>query len=107
MKTAFACCLSVLCALCLAAAWPSPFAVDSNGDSNFVFFGRDSQHVTLAVERESAWVGARSKDGIYGWAIIADADGSARLMVRDEEGKAVNVDLLKAARFLKSLEGGE
>ena len=107
MRTIFACGLSALCALCVAAAWPSPLAIDANSDNKYVFFGRHNQHVTLAVDGKSAWVGARSQDGIYGWAIISESDGTARLQVRDENGEAVNVDLLKAARVLRSLGAGE
>lgn len=107
MRTVVACGLSVLCALCLAAAWPSPLAIDASGSNKYVFFGRHGQHITLAVDGESAWVGARSKDGIYGWAIISESDGTARLQVRDENGGAVNVDLLKAARILQSLGAGQ
>jgi hypothetical protein len=107
MRTVFACGLSVLCAFCIAAAWPSPLAIDASGDNKYVFFGRHGQHATLAVDGDAAWVGARSKEGIYGWAIIAEADGTARLQVRDEKGEAVNVDLLKAARILQSLGAGE
>lgn len=107
MRTIFACGLSALCALCIAAAWPSPLAIDANGDNKYVFFGRHNQHVTLAVDGTAAWVGARSQDGIYGWAIISESDGTARLQVRDEKGDAINVDLLKAARILRSLGAGE
>ncbi len=103
MKTAIACLLTAACVLCLAAAWASPLAINANGDNKYVFFGRHNQHVTLAVDGKSAWIGARSQDGIYGWAIIAEADGQARLQVRDENGRAVQVDLLKAARILKEL----
>lgn len=107
MRPIFACVLSGFCALCVAAAWPSPLAIDANGANKYVFFGQSGQHITLAVDGESAWVGARSKDGIYGWAIISGPDGMARLQVRDENGGAVNVDLLKAARILRSLGAGE
>jgi len=103
MRTVYACVLSVLCSLCIAAAWPSPLAIDASGDNKYVFFGRSGQHITLAVEGDSAWVGARSKEGIYGWAIISGSDGKSRLQVRDENGGAINVDLLKAARILRSL----
>jgi hypothetical protein len=89
--------------LAVAAAWPSPLAVDASGQNKYVFFGKHNQHVTLAVDGDSAWVGARSQDGIYGWAIIAEGDGKARLQVRDEDGKAVQIDLLKAARILQQL----
>jgi hypothetical protein len=106
MRTVFACVLSVFCFLCLAAEWPSPLAIDASGNNKYVFFGKQSQHVTLAVDGDHAWVGARSKEGIYGWAIIAEADGTARLQVRDEKGESVNVDLLKAARILRSLGAG-
>jgi hypothetical protein len=103
MKTAIACILTACCVLCLAAAWPSPLAIDASGPNHYAFFGQHSQHVTLASERNAAWVGARNKEGIYNWAIIAEGDGSARLQVRDESGEAVQIDLLKAARILQSL----
>lgn len=103
MKTTFACLLTAACVMCLAAAWPSPLAIDASGTSKYIFFGQHNQHVTLACEKDAAWVGARSADGIYGWAIIAEGDGTARLQVRDENGKAVQIDLLKAARILEQL----
>jgi hypothetical protein len=96
-------CVIIVCMVCLAASWPYPFIVSDNGDNKYVFFGRNSNHVTLASERDSAWVGARSADGIYGWAIISGSDGRARLQVRDEDGKAISIDLLKAVRILQSL----
>lgn len=103
MKTVLACILTAGCVLSLAAAWPSPLAIDANGDNKYVFFGQHNRHVTLACEKDAAWVGARSADGIYGWAIVAEGDGTARLQVRDEDGKAVQIDLLKAARILEQL----
>lgn len=103
MKTVFACLLTAACVLSIAAAWPSPLAIDASGTNKYAFFGQHDQHVTLACERGAAWVGARSVDGIYGWAIIAEGDGKARLQVRDENGKAVQIDLLKAARILEQL----
>lgn len=106
MRTVFYCVLSAFCVICLAAAWPSPLAIDASGNSKYVFFGSSDQHVTLAADGDKAWVGARGTEGIYGWAIIADADGSARLQVRDESGGTVTVDLLKAARILQSLGAG-
>jgi hypothetical protein len=99
--------VAIAALLAVAASWPSPLAIDANGNNKYVFFGRHDQHVTLAVDGDSAWVGARSQDGIYGWAIIAEGDGKARLQVRDENGKAVQIDLLKAARILQELGAGE
>jgi hypothetical protein len=99
--------VAIAALLAVAASWPSPLAIDTNGNNKYVFFGRHDQHVTLAVDGDSAWVGARSQDGIYGWAIIAEGDGKARLQVRDEDGKAVQIDLLKAARILQELGAGE
>jgi hypothetical protein len=93
--------------VCLAAAWPSPLAIDASGNNKYVFFGQSGQHVMLSVEHGSAVVAARSSDGIFQWAMIAEKDGGARLQVRDENGKAVNVDLLKAARILRSLGAGD
>jgi len=109
MRTALACILSALCTLCLAASLPSQFEFSNHGDDRFAFFcgPNKMQHVTLAAERGSAYVGARTQDGIYGWAIIADQNGTSRIQVRDENGCAVTIDLLKAVRLLKALDSGE
>jgi hypothetical protein len=109
MRTAIACILSVLCTLCLAAALPSHFEFSAHGDDRFAFFcgPNKMQHVTLAAERGSAYIGARAQDGVYGWAIIADQNGTSRIQVRDESGDAVTIDLLKAVRLLKAIESGE
>lgn len=106
MRTAFACVLSALCALCLAAAMPTQFEFSSHNDERFAFFcgPNKMQHVTLACQQGGAYVGARTQDGIYGWAIIADKDGTSRIQVRDENGGAVTIDLLKAVRLLQALE---
>jgi hypothetical protein len=107
MKTAYACLLTAACLLSVAAAWPSPLAIDAAGDNKYVFFGRQGQHVMLSVEHGSAVVAARSSEGIFQFALIAEADGGSRLQVRDENGGAIQIDLLKAARILKSLGAGE
>ena len=107
MRTVFACVLSVLCAFCIAAAWPSPLAIDASGSNKYVFFGQSGQHVMLSVEHGSAVVAARSSDGIFQWALIAEKDGGSRLQIRDEKGGAIQIDLLKAARILQSLGAGD
>lgn len=106
MKTTIACVLTAACVLSIAAAWPSPLAINTSGSGKYVFFGQHNQHVTIACEKDAAWVGARSVDGIYGWAIIAEGDGKARLQVRDENGGTAQIDLLKAARVLRELGAG-
>jgi len=107
MRTVFACLLSVLCTFCIAAAWPAPLAIDARGDNKYLFFGQSGQHVMLSVERGSTVVAARSRDGIFEWALIAKKDGGSRLQVRDEKGGAIQIDLLKAAKILKSLGAGD
>ena len=105
MKTITACLLTACCVLALGAAWDSPLAISGSGENRYVFLGRDAVHVVLAAEGERAWVGARSANGLPGWAITSGRDGTATLQVRDEKGEAITVDLLKAARILKSLGG--
>jgi hypothetical protein len=71
-----------------------------------------NENITFGFEHDSVYVGARAaveggSSGVYGWALIAHRDGTATLQVRDGEGGAVTVDLLKAARVLKGLIDAE
>lgn len=80
--------------------------VSEDGKHAWLIGGGGKEFVGLHVDEFGAWLDLRVADarGIPEFAVVVPRDGgNARLQLADKDGKAITLDLVKAAKLINEM----